>query len=38
MADVAVAFHWSAADMDVMEPDELLRWRTLAEARMSPQR
>ncbi|RJF82340.1 GpE family phage tail protein [Azospirillum cavernae] len=33
MADVAAVFHWSPDLMDMMEPEELLRWRGLARER-----
>jgi hypothetical protein len=34
MADIAICFHWSPADMDVMPLSELLEWQELAVERM----
>lgn len=33
MADIAFVFHWSPADMDPMDLDELARWWDHAAAR-----
>lgn len=33
MADLAVVFHWSVADMADFTLDELMQWRDLAIAR-----
>ncbi len=33
MADVAVIFHWSPADMDRMSLSELMEWRERARVR-----
>lgn len=30
MADIAVIFHWSLADLERLDPFELLNWRRLA--------
>lgn len=33
MADLAIAFHWTPADMDTMTIDELMQWRERARVR-----
>ena len=30
MADIAAIFHWSRADMESLEPEELARWHERA--------
>ncbi len=34
MADVAVVFHWTPADMDPMTLEELMDWHQLARKRV----
>lgn len=36
MADLAITFHWSPADMDGMTVGELMEWRELARQRAEP--
>lgn len=33
MADLAITFHWTPADMDTMTIDELMQWRERARVR-----
>jgi hypothetical protein len=34
MADIAMTFHWSAAEISAMDLDELFMWRSEIEARL----
>jgi len=36
MADVAIIFHWSPADMDSMDLSDLMGWREQAARRSKP--
>jgi Phage P2 GpE. len=36
MADVAIIFHWSPADMDGMDLSDLMGWREQAARRSRP--
>jgi len=36
MADLAMAFHWGPAEMDLMPLEELADWRERARQRLEP--
>lgn len=38
MADLALVFHWTPADMDGMELHELAAWRERARVRYQPEK
>lgn len=37
MADVALVFHWTPADMEAMSLTELMEWRERARIRHNPE-